>query len=387
MKQHFLLLQLLCIITAITHAQNVDISIFNKDALNGSEITYGRSLDGKPIHYLEMIDKTAFYNGVAHIPLNIDSTMLILIGPSPYMPKLRLVVCPGDTVLLQVDHDSISKKTILVFNGNNAKGSEVYYTSNLFLGSRLETDVYHMLKNANNLNDAIIKAEQLRTNLFFPMDSLLKLKMISDNYYKFVKLEAEAEFMNAIIDVAGLTDFRYETEKKNIKLSKEDLRELQKEYCEKYDPFSSKYKNTWYRPSNARSKCKLIQNGIIAPTLQTNLGLWKDKDIVYNYAPPDIQEQMFATHSIFSMKIGLSSLPQLQLDYEKFKNVFPKSVFLQAFENLLSEKKKNIIAGTFGYYNSSAGILTVKGIDTLSNLQNFINCKFLHMLTHHSCLC
>lgn len=357
-------------------SQNVKLSISNTKATDNSEVWFCRSIDGDPINYVIKYDKEIFKQGNILKSFSIDSTMFIMIADNPFVPKIRMVVCKDDSVHILVNQDTISHKVSVHFTGSNAKGHEIYYNSPLFVGGKTLGIVYPFLGKLRNLDEAIEKTEQLKGKLFSPIDSLFNANQISKEYYQFVKLEADAEFLNAILSATSslLTD---QDEKKCI-LNKNELIKLQIYYCEKYDPFSAKYRNVNYRNENSRRKCILIADRILTKNGNaTNLKLWDTNDSYYNFAPKEIQEGMFATDLIFKQKFGMISDAEAMKNYNKFKGIFPKSVFLPVIESSLTLQNNDILPYSLLTYNSATNGLKVIANDSLTTFKKFLNKYFV----------
>jgi thiol-disulfide isomerase/thioredoxin len=356
-------------------AQRVKISISNPIAEDGTEVFFCRSIDRDPANYIVMYDKTVFKQGNAIKTFDIDSAMFIMIADNPFMPKTRLVVCKGDSIHIQVMQDTIENTKRLYFTGANFKGCQNYYSNPLFLGSKTTSEVHEVLKTATDIKDAIDKTQKLKAELISPMDSLFLQKEISFDYYNYVKLEGDAEFLNAILSVASTISQNFENEK--IKLRKSALTDLQKYYCEKYDPFSAKYRNVNYRTANSRRKCHLIADGILLnKSNPANLGLWDKKDSDYNYAPKDIQERMFASDLIFNQKFGMINEANAKKEYQRLKRAFPNSVFLPVIESSFNKEISAIPPFAFARYNKTAKVFNYIEKDSLTTLPAFIKDHF-----------
>lgn len=357
------------------NAQDVKISISNPIAKDGTEIFFCRSIDGDPSNYVVKYDKAIFEHGTALKKFNLDSPMFIMItADNPSMPKTRLVVCKGDSIHIQVNQDIIANTTSIRFTGNNSMGSQNYYTNALFLGSKAEDEVLEVLKTTSSLKDAIDKTENLKADLFSPLDSLYRKNEISADYYHYVQLEGDAEFLNAILSISSFMIQNSKNEK--FKLQVNTLKDLEKFYCEKYDPFSKKYRNVQYRDANARRKCNLIADGILNKTKPINLGLWDNDDTVYNYAPKGIQERMFATDLIFMQKFGMINNSDAEIKYEKLKQAFPNSVFLPVIESSFDRNITKIPQFAFGTYNRTSKIFDYIEKDSLTTFPAFIKKHF-----------
>jgi len=309
----------LCVLSL--SSQNVKLSISNPNAKDNSEVWFCRSIDGDPINYIVKYDKECFRHGEVVKSFSVDTTMFVMLADNPFLPKIRLVVCKNDSIHIQVDQDTITHRIVIQFSGDNSKGNANYYTNSLFSGGKTLGVVFPIMKNATSLSQAINQTEQLKARLFAPMDSLFANKEISNAYYQFVKLEGDAEFLNAVLSISNklLSDHEADT----CKLKEIDLKNFQAYYCNKYDPFSEKYRNVNYRAANARFKCVLISNGTL-PSIQhsTDLKLWDKDNSHYNYASKEIQERMFASDLIFRQKFGMISEANSIEQYNHFQYIY-----------------------------------------------------------------
>jgi len=318
-------------------SQTVKLSIVNPIAKDNSEVWFCRSIDGDPINYIVKYDKEYFSRGEVQKSFSVDSTMFVMIADNLFLPKIRMVVCKDDSVHILVKQDIISHKISVIFAGSNAKGHEAYYNNPLFVGVKIFEIVYSFLGKVQNLDEAIERTEQLKGKLFSPIDSLFSSNQISKEYYQFVKLEAEAEFLNAILSATSTYLMNHDENRWILNIS--ELIKLQIYYCEKYDPFSVKYRNVNYRNENSRRKCLLLSNGTLPKNnIVTNFKLWDANESYCGFAPIEIQERMFATDFIFKQKFGMISDAEAKKKYYKFKGIFPKSVFLKVIESSLTLK-------------------------------------------------
>ncbi|HEY5462606.1 MAG TPA: redoxin family protein [Hanamia sp.] len=374
MKTPLLTMCLLLIFFKASAQQNVKISITNPIAKDGTEIFFCRSINGDPSNYVVMYDKAIFEHGNALKTFKINSPMFIMIADNPFMPKIRLVVCKGDSIHIQVNQDTVANTTSIRFAGNNSMGCQNYYNNALFLGSKTSDQVNDVLKTTTNLKDAIDKTENLKVDLFSSMDSLYSKNEISADYYHYVKLEGDAEFLNAVLRIAFFMIQNSKNEK--FKLPVNALKALEKFYCEKYDPFSEKYRNVNYRNANARRKCNLIADGVLNKTKLIYLGLWDNDDTVYHYAPKGIQERMFATELIFMQKFGMINNSDAEKKYEKLKQAFPNSIFLPVIESSFDKDISKIPQFAFGTYNTTSKKFDYIGKDSLTTFPSFIKKHF-----------
>lgn len=334
------------------YAQDVKITITNPIAADGTETWFCRSVDGNPENYVVMYDKAFFENGNLFKSFYIDTTMFIMIANNPYVPKIRMVISKGDSVHINVDTDTDSHITKVSFAGNNADGHENYYNNSLFLAGKTEGEVYKTLTTCINYTDAAYKLEQLKADLFKPMHSLFTLKKLTGDYYNYVKLEGDIQFLSSIYNITSTAIYNYDHDKDRFKLKKNDFIQLQKWYFEKYDPFSENYRYNNYRSTASRQKCNLIANRTLSTKTQSNnLNLWDTNTVTYNYAPIEIQEKMFASELIFKQKFGMISDEDAKTGYERLKAAFSNSVFLPVIEQSFNSKESKIPAFAFGKYD------------------------------------
>lgn len=361
---------------SLLHAQDVKITITNLIAANGTETWFCRSIDGNPENYVVKYDKAVFENGSLSKSFYIDTTMFIMIADNPYVPKIRLVVCKGDSVNINIKSDTISHVTKVSFAGNNADGHENYYNNSLFLAGKTQAEVYEMLKTCINYEDAIYKLEQLKANLFKSMDSLFSLKKITGDYYNYVKLEGDIEFLSSIYNITSTAIYKYDQDRDSFKFKKKEFTQLQKWYFEKYDPFSENYRYTNYRRTASMQKCSLIANRTLSVKTQSyNLNLWDNTNIAYNYAPIEIQEKMFASELIFKQKFGMISDQDTKNGYKRLKAAFPNSVFLPVIEQSFDSEVSNVPAFAFGKYDKSSKVFDYLQQDS-SNLTELVKKHF-----------
>jgi len=301
--------------------------------------------------------------------------MFVMIADNPFLPKIRLVVSKNDSIHIQVDQDTITHKTVIQFSGNNSKGNENYYINPLFLGGKMLGVVYPIIKNAISLSQAIVQTEQLKARLFAPMDSLFVKKEISNDYFQFVKLEGDAEFLNAVLSITN--KFISDIGDDKCKLKEYDLKKIQTYYCEKYDPFSDKYRNVNYRDANSRFKCVLISNGTLSSKQHlTDLNIWDKDNYHYNYAPKEIQERMFASDLIFRQKFGMISEANAIEQCNHFQYIFPNSIFLPVIKSSITSQIINISPFTLAKYDNSLGTFELITKDSLTSFPMFIRRHF-----------
>ncbi|WP_159478375.1 TlpA disulfide reductase family protein [Dyadobacter sp. 3J3] len=378
MKRIFSLTCLL-LFSLFSLGQNVTIRIINPNAKDGTEILYCRSIDGDPIHYALFYDSSVFENGISSKSFDIDSTMFIMVANNPYTPKIRLVIEKGDSINIVIRQDTVMHSMELSFKGKNHAGLYNYFKNSLFLGGKTNNEVYNTLTHSENLSRAIESLEELKDGLFKPMDSLFVLREISKEYYKFVKLEAESEFLAAVLNISGTAEHRYDADKDKFKLSKEDFVSLQRIFCEKYDPFSKRYRNVNYRSANAKKKCRLIEKGTIVSKSQvSNLKLWEQKDQAYNFAPVEIQEQMFSSDLISELKFGTINFSEATNRYERLKKAFPASVFVPVVKTILisNQDRNKVPPYSFVKYESAGKLFQYIEKDSLIILSDFVKRHF-----------
>lgn len=355
-----------------SQAQNVKVNIHNPIAKDGTEIWFCRSIDGDPAHYVVMYDKVIFKGGKASKSFSVDTTMFIMLANNPYLPKTRFVISKGDVINVNVDQDTILHTQKIAFAGNNASGHEEYYNSPLYLGTKLNIKVKEVITGCTDFKEAVEKLEQLKKNLFSPMDSLYSTHKITKSYYEYVRLEGDAEFSYSVYSITDGN--KYNTNK--FQLVESELSGIKQMFLSKYDAFSAPYRNINYRNNIARQRGSAIADGTIKGNYPLyNLKLWDKKQVSNNYIPVAIQEGMFATDLIYKQKFGMISQEEAEKDAERFKRVFPNSVFLPVIQSTFPEKSK-VSPYTFGKYSSETNIFNTIKNDSLVSFPDFITKNF-----------
>ena len=369
------ILSQLFIILAITTsmAQEAKVVIEDPLAKDGTELWFSRPIDTNPVHFIFKYDKEIFNNRRVLKSISVTSPLII----ASYEPNVNMIICQGDSIHFLITKDALTHKVIPVFSGSNSKGNQYFNSIPLFSSvSAIMHLVLPIVKNASNFEDAVNRTTCLKKKLFYPMDSLLQLHEISNDYYQHAKLIGDDNFLCAIIHVC-YNNLLENYQQDSIALHKEDIRKLIVYYCQRYNPWSEKYKNV-DNVLNSEYLCRFIAEGLLSPLNSIhNLHLWNNLDTIYNLAPVDHQERIFAKELILKQKFGMISQADAQKDYIRFEKVFANSAFLPAIEASLSMAIDSSVAPyTFIKYDSCANTLNVLTKNSVASLATCIKQYF-----------
>lgn len=359
-KTLFFCLLLISSINAKVRAQNSQVIITNPACPDGTYLSFGCPVDENPDHYIDAADNFIFHKGTAVRTFSWATPVFIMIAGNQYCPKTRIIVCPDDTVRI-----NISEKGDISFAGNNAAGIQEYNNGNALIGGHVPIgeDIF-ALKSKNELISALEKQKEI---IFHPMARLYDEGKISHIFFDYVKKEADQVFANAIKG-------RLYAAKK---LSDKEQDEVKIHFFRKYNPYNPVYDGIRTAFRSKSDMAVFVEKGLLPKTNHIVTGLWNENESSCNYLPLDIQEQLYASklqvlHSIMGMMTG----EQFKAGINKLKNISPNSVYLPALLKMTGDDAiPDNALGVFVYDKTNAlvRIGEFKSMDLPAMVKKYFN--------------
>ena len=258
----FVVLLLLPFMLMPVMAQQSSITVINTKCPDNTYLSFGRPIDSNPAHFMQAADFFIFNNGIATKRISWDKSVFILITGNEYCPKQRIILCPGDSILIHVDNGN------LIFGGTNAAGNNLLKEQNLLASGAVHID--DALKNSS-LERIVSGLEDKKQKLFAPICELYENHKISKDFFDFSSKEFDMVFCHAIrgrIHHTGLT----EDEQKKVLCT----------FYAKYNPFDSKYAGTSMRLGNMSIVSRLMSEGYLSKGDIHPTGLWDEGNNIRN---------------------------------------------------------------------------------------------------------
>lgn len=323
------------------------------ESKDSSYVIFNRFFDENPQNYFFMFDSAKIVDKKFKKTFKVNHTSMITITPSKNVPKIYIICDPNSKINFTVRKE---KKFIVTFEGDNAKGLQLFVESKLYNNTNLVSAIVKkIIPKSFATKDLILNIEKLKDSLMQPFDRLLLENEISPAFYKIAKVQGELKLVNAIHQalIFNLPDTTHMAEC-NVNLI---LRYLFK----KYDPFSNRYEyaNMVSRTTTASLKCRLINLKVLEGT-RSEEKIWKGHLKYNEFAPMPLQEKMKAVSIMFNSFYGIYTYNEWNDEMALFNKTFPKSSFTT---NLMKYKEsapfkdktnnKDIIKNEylFGIYN------------------------------------
>ncbi len=333
----FVVLLLLPFMLMPVMAQQSSITVINTKCPDNTYLSFGRPIDSNPAHFMQAADFFIFNNGIATKRISWDKSVFILITGNEYCPKQRIILCPGDSILIHVDNGN------LIFGGTNAAGNNLLKEQNLLASGAVHID--DALKNSS-LERIVSGLEDKKQKLFAPICELYENHKISKDFFDFSSKEFDMVFCHAIrgrIHHTGLT----EAEQKKVLCT----------FYAKYNPFDSKYAGTSMRLGNMSIVSRLMSEGYLSKGDIHPTGLWDEGQQYKEYMPVDCQEADFANGLQIRRNImGIESDAQYASSIKLFREKFPVSIYLPALEMYNRDSHNSNNAYGVFLYNDMNGL-------------------------------
>lgn len=309
-----------CLLTVFvflcTKASASTVVITNTQCPDNTYLSFGRPVDNNPAHFMNAADFFLFKDGSSIKHFTWEVPVFLMITGNEYCPKQRIILCPQDSI-----HIQITPEGQLFFEGINSAGNNLLKDKNLLISGLL--DIENEILNSNSKEEVIKTLEKKKHVLFSPMTKLYNENRISEDFYHFAQNEFEQVFCNAVYGKIYLCKSLTEKEKKEVKSY----------FYLKYNPFDSKYKNNYMTQTNMSSMAALMSEGFIPPREICHTGLWDKAHSYKEYLPQEYQEVIFANRlQIRRNIIGIESDAQYKSNIALLKKVSPLSIYLPILE-------------------------------------------------------
>ena len=258
------------------------VYFFNRD-----ENKYGKSLRCEYISYYN--DSIPFYknidlkfeNGKANVKFKLDSSLIFSLNFGPKV--LAFILEPNITLKIEGDE-------VLDVKGSISNKHSIRYLSNEYYFQR-PFDIGKTLLQYTSSDKMIYFFEyELDTQIRKPLNQLLKAKKIDSVHHR--------ELIK-ILEISWVSSMLWNIE---IKKANKNQSQFLKYLFQTYDPFDKKYNNVpgSIRLIQIRRKALLISNNIMEGG-RYDVGLWPERDNVFNFVPIYLQpmiayEQMISYH-------------------------------------------------------------------------------------------
>lgn len=376
----YILLYFVLFFSSYSSAQQAVIIGKNTNAKDGTEVWFYQSIDGDPANQAFMYEKAVFQNGTFKKSLPINSPMMVMINNNPYIPKLRLILTPGDSLHINITQTGAKNQPVVSFEGNNAKGQQYFLSSDLYNKAYIiEQKIAQILAEAKGNDRLILSLEQFKNTLLAELSTLKENKACSEDFCKQAMREIEAKFLLTVSNVISNRNQPHIKDHYQIKLSDIQIQQLYKYLFTKYDPFSEQYRDVFIitRTENAVEKCRLIDKGILEGTARNTLGLWTGGDKVRDAAPAELQEKMLATNLLFDVNFQTKSNEEIVNAYLRFKEAFPASPYNKILNKYFDQSSTGQIGPyTFGEYKAKDNTFEILSTDSLKDLGDFVKQNF-----------
>lgn len=320
-------------------AQQSSITIANAECPDNTYLSFGRPVDNDPAHFMQAADFFIFNNGKTTRNFHWDKPVFIMITGNKYCPKQRIILCPGDSIFIQIKSDGN-----LVFEGTNAEGNNLLKEQNLLTSGTI--DIGKELKSSSSKEKIISELENKKQILFAPIDKLYEDKKISKDFLNFFEKEFDMVFCHAI---------RGKIHHSN--LTEQEKKEVLCHFYTKYNPFDSKYAGNSMRLSNMSNVARLMSEGVIPKGDIYPTGLWNEDQKFKEYMPMDCQEASFANGLQIRRNImGIENDAQYYSNIELLKKSFPASIYLPALEMYSQDSHNSNNAHGVFVYNEMSGL-------------------------------
>lgn len=292
------------------------ILITNTRCPDSTYLSFGRPVDNNPAHFINAADFFIFKGGKAVKYFTWDTPVFLMITGNEYCPKQRMILCPKDSIHVQITSDGR-----LSFEGSNSAGNNLLKNNHLLTSGAL--DIESEIVNSKSKEKVIIALEKRKQSLFSPITKLYSEKQISEDFYRFTQNEFEQVFCNAVQGKIYLSKSLTEKEKKEVKSY----------FYLKYNPFDSKYKNNYMTRNNMSGMAGLMREGFIPPREICSTGLWDEANSYREYLPREYQEAIFADGLQIRRNImGIESDTQYKSRIALLKKVSPLCIYLPVLE-------------------------------------------------------
>lgn len=350
-----------CLLAA-THFINATastVTITNAQAPDSTFLAFGRPVDNNPVHFMNAADFFIFKDGTATKHFTWDVPVFLMITGNEYCPKQRIILCPQDSIHIQITPDGQ-----LHFEGTNSAGNNLLEEKSLLASGTL--DIENDILNLESQEKVITALENRKSILFDSVTKLYTENKISEDYYVFAQKEFEQVFCNAVRGKIYLSKHLSAEEKDQVKCY----------FFQKYNPFDDKYKDNYMTRTNMSSMATLMVKGFITPREICHTGLWNDDRSYNEYLPKEYQEAIFADNLQIRRNImGIESDEQYRSAIALLKKVSPLSIYLPILEMYNNEAHNTQNEYGIFQYDTTYG-LTKLAEYPLMDLQSLIKLYF-----------
>lgn len=327
-------------------AQTSIVVISNPACPDNTVLSFGGPVDNNPGHFINVADFFVFRKGVAMKTFTWTKPSFILLTGNRYCPKKRLLVCPGDTIRLEV-----SENNEVTFAGDNAAGLYEYNDGKALIMGHVP--IAEIIVGSKSKEKVIEELERMKSEVFLPMIKLYHEQKVSKPFFEYAQKEADQIFSWAVKGYIYLAK----------KLTEEEKTEAVCYFYRKYNPCLEMYKDIHSANRNIIDKGRLMAEGLFPKNSYTDLGLWDDTKDWYNFAPGEVQEQSFADgiqvrHTI----MGTMSDESFEKAIEQLKSAFPASIYLPFLERTKDEKHNS---------ENALGLFICDNINGLTKVDTF----------------
>lgn len=369
MKKIFLITGLLLSIIK-SYSQNIEFEGSIDGSKDSTKIWFNKSIDTNFSNYFFNCEFATIKNNSFKKTFYLNGSGVIMINPSNYSPKVKLIVNTGDKIKIHIKRDK--NNFIVRFEGSNALGLEELYDSPYATRKKLTPFIGDLIPKTKNTDEVINEIENIKLKALAPFKKLLEEKKITAVFYNTLNLDLDLLFLETTYDIIAYYANNPENFKKQ-QLSIEQLNKVIAEFDKKYNAFDEKYSHCEgiSRVSAIEKKCNNINNKILFGE-KYDIGLWDPEQEQNNYAPIKCQELIMCS------TIAIAGFEEAKFTFEKFKERFPNSVYLKRLKKINDDEKlsSNIPLYSFGSYSNKSKKIFFTDSKQYEELTQLINEKF-----------
>jgi len=369
MKKIFLITGLLLSILKI-NSQTIVVEATIADAKDSTKIWFNKSVDTDFSNYFYNCEFATIKKSSFKKTFILNGSGVMMMNGSNLNPKIKLIATTGDKIKINVKRDQ--NVFVVKFEGSNTSGLNELYNSPYLTRKKLTPFIGDLIPKTKNTEEVVTEIENIKLKALAPFSKLFEEKKITADFYNTLKLDVDLLFLETTYDIVGYYANNPENFKKQ-QLSAEQLNNVIVAFDKKYNVFDEKYSicEGVSRVSTIEKKCSNIKNKILAGE-KYDIGLWNAEQEQNNYAPVKYQEL------IMSSTIAIAGFEEAKCTFEKFKEKFPKSVYLKKLKTISDDEKlsANIPLYSFGTYSNQSKKIIYTESKQYQDLAQLINEKF-----------
>ncbi len=365
----FLIAELLFFGAFFVFGQSVELAIKSEYFKQNTFLEVSSFYEGNtnvPLYWNDSITVTKGVGGRFKLPIKTKGT--IEIKDKGNFQSMLLFLEPGDKLVF---HD-FEKDKDAYFEGSNELGHNYVYYSPIYYSKETFNDLIDQMKTVSSLTIANEKLENYFVNHTNKLDSLLKVKSITNGFYELAIKNAEIQFLNSVDIISNTLEAgHYKTV-----LSPNKWLEVKKYWHNKFNVFDERYSVNLFsiRKLVIEERLRMITKG------QLKSNIYHSKlysNSIFSNLPTNLQQTYYAFNLIVDNYYQQTTLDERRKEYKKLRDSSPDNPYIKYLFQLLyiNEIKSRNLKGVLYYYKDDK-LKIINSSKKIENIESLIKNTF-----------